>query len=266
MNQAISRRLLIEEQLHGALARGEIHICYQPLINTKTKRIIKAEALLRWNNKVLGSISPDEFIPIAEQSGLINELGRYVISQALGWAAQNIRLLNQDFKIAVNISPRQFRDLDLIPFIQQTLQQNHISSNHLELEITEGVLMQGSAQIDKALADIRHMGISIAMDDFGTGYSSLSQLRRHHFDVLKIDRSFIRDITIDPADHLLVNSIIAMAHSLGLEVVGEGVESHAQLQQLRKQRCDMVQGYLLSPPVLPDKLNTLLKQEMIIFH
>lgn len=266
MNQAISRRLLIEEQLHDALARDEIHICYQPLIDTKTKRTIKAEALLRWDNKALGAISPDEFIPIAEQSGLINELGRYVISQALDWAAQNTRLLNQDFKIAVNLSPRQFRDLDLIPFIQQTLQQNHISSNHLELEITEGVLMQGSAQIDKALADIRQMGISIAMDDFGTGYSSLSQLRRYHFDVLKIDRSFIRDITIDPADHLLVNSIIAMAHSLGLEVVGEGVESQAQLEQLRKQQCDMVQGYLLSPPVLPDKLNTLLKQEMIIFH
>ncbi len=266
MNQDVTRRLLIEEQLHGALARGEIHVCYQPLIDTKTRKIIKAEALLRWNNKELGVVSPDEFIPIAEQSGLIIELGRYVISKALEWTAQKARSLSHNFKIAVNLSPRQFRDLEFVPFIKQTLQQNHVSSNQLELEITEGLLMQGRAYVDEALADICSMGISIAMDDFGTGYSSLSQLRRYHFDVLKIDRSFIRDITIDPADRLLVNSIIAMAHGLGLEVVGEGVESQAQLEQLCKQQCDMVQGYLLSPPVLPEALNVLLKQEMNISH
>jgi EAL domain-containing protein (putative c-di-GMP-specific phosphodiesterase class I) len=249
---------LIEEQLHKALAREEFHVCYQPLVDAKTRKIIKAEALLRWNNRELGAVSPDEFIPATEQSGLIDQLGRYVISQALNCAAQMTRLLKRDFKVSVNLSPRQFRDLELVPFIKDTLQQNCITGKHLELEITEGVLMQERSTVDEALAIIRQMGISIAMDDFGTGYSSLSQLRKYHFDVLKIDQSFIQDITIDSADRLLVNSVIAMAHNLGLEVVGEGVETEAQLEQLCEQHCDMVQGYLLSPPVRPDALRGLL--------
>jgi diguanylate cyclase (GGDEF)-like protein/PAS domain S-box-containing protein len=258
MNQAVSRRLMIEEQLHKALERDEFHVCYQPLVDAKTRKIIKAEALLRWNNRELGAVSPDEFIPATEQSGLIDQLGRYVISQALTCAAQMTRLLERDFKVSVNLSPRQFRDLELVPFIKDTLQQNCITGKHLELEITEGVLMQERSNVDEALSVISQMGISIAMDDFGTGYSSLSQLRSYHFDVLKIDQSFIRDITINTDDRLMVNSVIAMAHSLGLEVVGEGVETEEQLEQLCEQHCDMVQGYLLSPPVRPDELSRLL--------
>jgi diguanylate cyclase (GGDEF)-like protein len=258
MNQAVSRRLLIEEQLHKALARNEFHVCYQPLVDAKTRKIVKAEALLRWNNRKLGAVSPAEFIPATEQSGFIDQLGRYVISQALNCAAQMTRLLKRDFKVSVNLSPRQFRDLELVPFIKDTLQQNCITGKHLELEITEGVLMQERSNVDEALAIISQMGISIAMDDFGTGYSSLSQLRKYHFDVLKIDQSFIQDITTNSADRLLVNSVIAMAHSLGLEVVGEGVETEAQLEQLCEQHCDMVQGYLLSPPVRSGALSDLL--------
>jgi diguanylate cyclase (GGDEF)-like protein/PAS domain S-box-containing protein len=258
MNQAVSRRLLIEEQLHKALARNEFHVCYQPLVDAKTRKIVKAEALLRWNNRKLGAVSPAEFIPATEQSGFIDQLGRYVISQALNCAAQMTRLLKRDFKVSVNLSPRQFRDLELVPFIKDTLQQNCITGKHLELEITEGVLMQERSNVDEALAIISQMGISIAMDDFGTGYSSLSQLCKYHFDVLKIDQSFIQDITTNSADRLLVNSVIAMAHSLGLEVVGEGVETEAQLEQLCEQHCDMVQGYLLSPPVRSGALSDLL--------
>jgi diguanylate cyclase (GGDEF)-like protein/PAS domain S-box-containing protein len=258
MNQAVSRRLLMEELLHKALARDEFHVCYQPLVDAKTRKIIKAEALLRWNNRELGVVSPDEFIPATEQSGLIDQLGRYVISQALNYAAQMTRLLKRDFKVSVNLSPRQFRDLELVPFIKDTLQKNRITGKHLELEITEGVLMQEHSNVDETLAVISQMGISIAMDDFGTGYSSLSQLCKYHFDVLKIDQRFIQDITINSADRLLVNSVITMAHSLGLEVVAEGVETETQLEQLCEQHCDMVQGYLLSPPVRPDALRGLL--------
>lgn len=262
MNRAVFRRLLIEEQLHGALERGEFHICYQPLVEVQSNKIIRAEALLRWDNHVLGSVPPSEFIPVAEQSGLIDQLGRYVISKALLWAAKRKMASEPDFKISVNLSPSQFRDLELVPFIKGALEHNCIPGSCLELEITEGVLLQGGAYVDEALKLINQMGISLAMDDFGTGYSSLSQLRRYPFDVLKIDQSFIRDIISDVADRKMVNSVIAMAHGMGLEVVAEGVESEAQLEQLTKHRCDLVQGFLISPPVLPDALSALLAPKL----
>ncbi|MEJ2612096.1 MAG: bifunctional diguanylate cyclase/phosphodiesterase, partial [Candidatus Thiodiazotropha sp.] len=258
MNRAVFRCLLIDEQLHGALERGEFHICFQPLVEVQSNKIIRVEALLRWDNHVLGSVPPSEFIPVAEQSGLIDQLGRYVISKALSWASNRMKTSELDFKISVNLSPSQFRDLELVPFIKNALEHNSISGSYLELEITEGVLLQGGAYVDEALKLLNQMGISLAMDDFGTGYSSLSQLRRYPFDVLKIDQSFIHDIISDDADRQMVNSVIAMAHGMGLEVVAEGVESEEQLEQLSQQRCDMVQGFLISPPLLPDALTALL--------
>jgi diguanylate cyclase (GGDEF)-like protein len=258
MNQDMSRRQMVEEQLHGALARGEFHVCYQPMVDIKTHSTISAEALLRWNNQLLGAVPPEEFIPIAEQTRLINQIGRYVLDEALYWAAYWKHTLNKDFKIAVNLSPRQFRDLELVPFIEDRLQQSGISGSSLELEIKEGVLMQGQAQIDDTLSAISKLGIGIAIDDFGTGYSSLNYLRRYPFNVLKIDRSFIRDITIDPSDRILVKTAIAMAHSLGLEVVAEGVETQEQLKQLDEHQCDIVQGNLMCRPVHPEELTSMM--------
>lgn len=257
MNQEVSRQLVLEQQLHGALNRGEFNIQYQPLVNVTDKAIIGVEALLRWNNPALGEISPDEFIPVAERTGLIVNIGRYVIEEALS-QLREWQGCQGDFKLAINLSPRQFRDPDLVEFINRTMQQAEISANALELEITEGVLMSGHAYIDNTLEALSKMDLGIAMDDFGTGYSSLSYLRRYPFNILKIDRSFISDITTDPADRELISATIAMAHNLGLKVVAEGVETEEQFEYLHGLNCDHAQGYLFSMPVSASEITLML--------
>jgi EAL domain-containing protein (putative c-di-GMP-specific phosphodiesterase class I) len=163
-----------------------------------------------------------------------------------------------DFRIAVNLSPRQFRDPELVSWIDRSAQQHHLPASCLELEITEGVLMSGHSYIDDALDELNKLGVKIAMVDFGTGYSSLSYLRRYPFDVLKIERSFIGDLTVDKADRELINAAIAMAHGLNLEVVAEGVETQEQFEYLKNQGCDYVQGYYFSEPVSAEKLTGML--------
>ncbi|WP_428623074.1 EAL domain-containing protein [Sedimenticola sp.] len=263
MNQGVSRRLNLEEQLRGALVRNEFKVFYQPLIEIATRRIIGTEALLRWNNPKLGAVSPAEFIPIAEQTGLIVAIGEYVITVAMEQLAVWQRDHPGPMKMAVNISPRQFRDPQLVPFIQQQIEQAGIRAESLELEITEGVLLSGYTHVESALSQLNRLGVAISMDDFGTGYSSLSYLRSYPFDILKIDQSFINDITIDEGDRELVNAAIAMAHGLGLKVVAEGVETEEQLHHLISQRCDYAQGYLFSQPVTGDQIKALLNSEEI---
>ncbi|MCW9057180.1 MAG: EAL domain-containing protein [Gammaproteobacteria bacterium] len=258
MNQDVSRRLIIEEQMHGALDRGEFYLCYQPKIEIQSRNIIGVEALLRWNNPVLGNVNPDEFIPIAEQTGLIVPIGQYVLNESLNITSQWQQLCRHKFTMAVNLSPRQFRDPNLITSIEAALSKSELSGESLELEITEGVLLSGHSYIHKALTTLNNMGIDLSMDDFGTGYSSLSYLRSYPFKVLKIDRSFIADIIIDIADRELVNAAIAMAHSLGLTVVAEGVETEEQLKLLASQGCEIAQGYYFSKPVSADKITELL--------
>jgi diguanylate cyclase (GGDEF)-like protein/PAS domain S-box-containing protein len=258
MNQGVSRRLALEEQLHGALNRDEFRLYYQPKVEIASGRIIGVEALLRWNNPALGEVMPDEFIPIAEQTGLIISIGQFVLTRALEMAVIWQQEYDPQFNIAINLSPRQFRDPNLIAFIKEAIIQSGVSGESLELEITEGVLMSGHAHIEKALADLNDLDVSIAMDDFGTGYSSLSYLRSYPFDVLKIDRSFVHDITVDKADRELVNASIAMAHSLGLKVVAEGVETEEQLSLLAEQGCEIAQGYLFSKPVSAEEITGML--------
>jgi len=249
MNKAVSRRVLLEEQMHGALGRGEFRLEYQPQVDVITKKIVGVEALLRWHNPVLDNVSPEEFIPIAEHTGLIVSIGQFVLKEALKMTASWHLEGKHPFTMAVNLSPRQFRDPHLVEFIQESLEQTNVSAESLELEITEGVLMSGYSYIDKALSALSDLGIGIAMDDFGTGYSSLSYLRSYPFDVLKIDRSFVNDITENAADRELINAAIAMAHSLGLKVVAEGVETEGQLALLAEKGCEYAQGYLFSKPV-----------------
>lgn len=249
MNIVMQRRFEIEEQMRGALERNEFELHYQPQMDVKSASIIGAEALLRWHNPVLGNITPDEFIPIAEHTGLIVAMGEYVIEQALSflnlWQKSDLN----NYTMAVNLSPRQFRDNELIPFIKKVLSDTGTRPTTLELEITEGVLMSGQSYIHDALISINALGIKLSMDDFGTGYSSLSYLRQYPFDVLKIDRSFINGITINKADCDLVKAAIAMSHSLGLTVIAEGVETKEQLQLLERLGCDIVQGYYFSKPI-----------------
>ncbi|MGI9287997.1 MAG: putative bifunctional diguanylate cyclase/phosphodiesterase, partial [Pseudomonadales bacterium] len=248
MNHEVSRRLIVEEQIHGALERGEFEVYYQPQVDVFSDRIIGAEALLRWHNTALGNISPIEFIPIAEQTGLISPIGEFVLNNALAITAKWQREHDAKFRMAVNISPLQFRDPDLVSYIENTIHQSEVTADSLELEITEGVLMSGHSYIDEALAALSDHGVGIAMDDFGTGYSSLSYLRNYPFDVLKIDRSFVNDITVDPAVRELIIATIAMAHGLGLKVVAEGVETEEQLSFLKEHGCDCAQGYLFGKP------------------
>ncbi|MCU7867140.1 MAG: EAL domain-containing protein [Candidatus Thiodiazotropha sp. (ex Lucinoma borealis)] len=259
MNQEVSRRLFLEEQLHGALERGEFRICYQPVIHIDSHRIVGFEALLRWHNPALGEVSPMEFIHIAEQTGHILPIGQYVLTRSLDRLAGWQQKYNQPFTMAINLSPRQFRDPNLVTFIGQAIHQAGITCESLEMEITEGVLMSGHAYIDDALTALSEMGVSIAMDDFGTGYSSLSYLRSYPFNSLKIDRSFVNDITVDRADRKLVNATIVMAHSLGLKVVAEGVETKEQLALLASQGCEFAQGYLFSRPQLSEKISEMLQ-------
>ncbi|NOR81492.1 MAG: PAS domain S-box protein [Methyloprofundus sp.] len=260
MNRHLQRRLAIEEQIFGALTRQEFVVFYQPQINMSTGKIMGAEALLRWSNPVLGEVSPSEFIPIAEQTGLIVSIGQFVLTEALNKTALWQNDFDAKFRIAVNLSPAQFRDPKLVEYIENSLQQSGVSSAALELEITEGVLMNGHSYIDSALTGLNNLGVSIAMDDFGIGYSSLSYLRNYPFDVLKIDRSFINDITIDPADRKLIIATIAMAHGLNLKVVAEGVETQEQYDDLKVLGCDYAQGYLIGAPAAADDMSQLLME------
>ena len=259
MNHDVSRRLAIEEQLHGALDRNEFEIFYQPKINLSNLRIMGAEALLRWTNPALGSVSPDEFIPIAEQIGIIVSLGRYVLAEAMSTAQQWHDEFDPDLNIAINLSPRQFRDSDLIPYIDEVMKKHKIKGDCLEIEITEGIFMTGYHYIDESLDKLNTLGVNISMDDFGTGYSSLNYLRQYPFDVLKIDRSYIEDMTNVESDKELVIASIAMAHSLNLKVIAEGVETKDQLDQLVSMGCDYAQGYYFSKPVPRSAFEELLK-------
>jgi diguanylate cyclase (GGDEF)-like protein/PAS domain S-box-containing protein len=249
MNDTMKRRFEVEGQLHNALERNEFEVFYQPKVDIKTGGIIGAEALLRWNNATLGSVTPDEFIPIAEHTGLIVAIGKYVIKEALTFLRRWRSAHQKDYSIAINLSPRQFRDNELICFIKKSLDDNKICAANVEFEITEGVLMIGKSYIDIALNELNQLGIKLSMDDFGTGYSSLSYLRQYVFDVLKVDRSFINSISTNKADCDLVKATIAMAHSLNLLVVAEGVETQEQLAILNRLGCDIAQGYYFSKPV-----------------
>lgn len=254
MNQAAARRLSIEQQMHSALDRGEFYLHYQPLYRLQDTQLTGVEALIRWRNPVLGQVPPDEFIPIAEQTGVIVKIGEFVIKTAVMMACQ-WQQHQADLRMAINLSPAQFRDTGLTNFIKDLLHRYPLTEGTLELEITEGVLLSGYAHTDEILKKLTDLDIRLVMDDFGTGYSSLSYLRRYPFKVLKIDRSFISDMTHDAGDRELVNAAIAMAHGLGIKVVAEGVEIDAQRLLLKSLACDYGQGYFFSKPLSADDIN-----------
>jgi EAL domain-containing protein (putative c-di-GMP-specific phosphodiesterase class I) len=261
MNQHISRRLTINEQLKGALEREELQVHYQIQIDVNTGNIIGAEALLRWQNYKLGPVGPDEFIPIAEQTGLIVQIGQFVLNQALAVISAANNSGNSDLVIAVNLSPRQFTDPNLLASIKSEIRRFDVPPNWLELEITEGVLMSGYSNVDQMLQGIHDIGVKISLDDFGTGYASLSYLRSYPFDALKIDRSFIADIQAHDGKEL-VNAAIGMAHALDLKVVAEGVETEEQLAILKELGCDHAQGYLFSKPVCEEEFLDLIADNL----
>ena len=261
MNREVSRELALEEQLHGALKRQEFRLVYQLQADIHSGEIIGAEALIRWNNHKLGDVCPDEFIAVAEHTGLIIPISQFVIMESLRMAAFWQKKYAKNFRMAINLSPRQFRDPNLIHFVAGALKQSGVPAETVELEVTEGVLMSGHSFIDDALKALSNLGVRLAMDDFGTGYSSLSYLRRYSFDTLKIDRSFIKDIAESPSNRELVNAIIAMAHALGLEIVAEGVETKMQWDFLAMRQCKYAQGYLINKPINAKKVTNMLEAQ-----
>lgn len=255
MNRNIAERVQIEQHLRGALMRKEMSVEYQPMFSAETGDLVAAEALVRWNSPELGRVGPDKFIPVAEDTGLIEEIGGWVLEQACFQAKEWVRCGIKPFYISVNLSPKQFRDPTLISHVQNILFQTELEPSSLFLEITEGVLVSNDKTTSQVMLDLANIGVGLAMDDFGTGYSSLSYLKRFPFNTLKIDREFVRDLESDPNDQQLIVATIAMAKGLGLKVVAEGVENEAQQEFLREAGCHYLQGYYLSKPVTADVFN-----------
>jgi len=257
--EEIQRRVLLEARLKYALPRNELMLHYQPKLDILSGRLVGWEALLRWQSPELGAVSPEEFIPVAEQSGLILPIGDWVLREACRQmrAWQDMGL--EAGSMAVNLSTRQFRQKDLAEEISVALRDTGLAPQDLELEITESSIMDHLASAAAVLAELEQLGIRIAVDDFGTGYSSLSYLKSFSIHCLKIDRSFINDIPGDDNDTAIVRAIITLAQSLGLTVVAEGVETDAQLAYLRANHCDQMQGYLFSRPLPPDECVSLMR-------
>jgi len=258
INTQLNRRLELESHLQHAIENEELYTYYQPQVCINTMKVVGAEALLRWYNPKLGWVSPDEFIPLAEDSGLILSIGEWVLRTACrdaqAWQARTASPL----RIAVNISPQQFRGDKLLDTVHRALTDNGLSPELLELEITENLLVEDASDTSKLIHELKKLGVRLALDDFGTGYSSLSYLKRFSFDVLKIDRSFVSGIPSNTENVSLCKAIIAMAHSLDLSVVGEGVETLEQLQFLHGYGVAIAQGYYFSKPVTLQEFESLI--------
>jgi diguanylate cyclase (GGDEF)-like protein/PAS domain S-box-containing protein len=260
LDQRSLRRLELENQLHKALERKQLVLHYQPQFDLSEGRLRGVEALVRWQHPELGMISPAEFIPLAEESGLIVPIGAWVLETACrqvhAWREAGF----PDLVMSVNLSVRQFFREDIARQVMRTIDDYCLAAHVLELEITESVAMEDVAYTIRTLESLAASGLRLAIDDFGTGYSSLSQLKKMPVKILKIDRSFVQDITTDSDDAEIVNAVITMAHRLGLKVIAEGVESQAQLAHLREQQCDFAQGFLFSRPLPAAELERTLRE------
>ena len=261
MNQRAQERLALESSLRRALEREELVLHYQPQIDLASGRIVGVEALVRWRHPEQGIILPSHFIPMAEENGLIVPLGEWVLRTAASQARTWLRAGFDVPRVHVNLSAQQFRQANLVQTVLLALRDHDLSAQHLGLEITETVVMQNAEWTRDILRELHAFGIELSIDDFGTGYSSLSYLKRFPIDCLKIDRAFVHELETDPDDAALCNAIISMAHSLGIKVIAEGVETAGQLAFLRARRCDLIQGAYYSGPVSADMLAQYLSKE-----
>jgi len=262
MHQQGSDRLVMEAALRRALERGELELHYQPKMNLRTQGIVGVEALMRWRHPVLGLVPPAQFIPIAEETGLIVAMGKWALQTACGDARDWQRRGLPPVQMSVNLSPRQLTCPTLVADVVETLAASGLDPMLLELEITESAMMQNPEQSTVLLQQIRDMGVGLAIDDFGTGYSSLSYLRRFPLSTVKIDRSFVHDLSTHADAKALISAIIALAHALRLNVVAEGVETTEQLSYLRMHDCDEIQGFWLCEPVPAQQVCTFLSQHL----
>jgi diguanylate cyclase (GGDEF)-like protein/PAS domain S-box-containing protein len=261
MQAALETRLWLSNDLRRALGEGQLEVHYQPILDLASGAIVKAEALLRWKHPSRGDIPPCDFIPIAEEYGLIDEIGDWVFKEAVQCSRRWSQRLGRGFQISVNKSPAQFASSSAAERWPEHLNEASLGGSCMAVEITEGLLLNANPDIAERLAKYRSAGIEVAIDDFGTGYSSLSYLRKFAVDYLKIDRSFVQNIDADSEDRVIVETIILMAHKLGFKVIAEGVETEAQRAFLVQMHCDFAQGYLFSPAVPPDAFERLINDQ-----
>lgn len=263
IRKQLERNLLIENELRRAISNGELFINYQPKCNLADSSLIGLEALVRWNNPLLGIVSPAEFIPIAEETGLINDIGNWVINAVLyqlhQWQSSGYPLV----KISVNVSQRQFKENELVDYIEKCLTTYNIEPQYFEIEITESLIADFDLIIPQ-LTSLKNMGVGISIDDFGTGYSSLNFINLLPVDTLKIDQSFIRGLLSNGKNNLLVKTIIDIGNNLQLKVVAEGIETEEQLKELINLNCHFGQGYLFSKPLAADKIESILFKKLML--
>ncbi len=261
MNAGSRKQLILETRLRKALEKGEFRLQYQPKIDITSNRVVGAEALLRWDTPDIGFITPREFIPIAEESGLIGPIGEWVLHEAMG----NLKQLHDagfgELTTAINLSSKQLAQTGFENIVESALVESDVNPDCIELEITEHAAMENIESATTTLNRLKAMGITIAMDDFGTGYSSLSYLRRLPIDIVKLDRSFVREIPANKEDALIAQAIIAMTSSLNMQLVVEGIDNENQLEFFRRQGCRLVQGNLFSKPLTAEQLLAMLKSQ-----
>ncbi|TAK75378.1 MAG: EAL domain-containing protein, partial [Gammaproteobacteria bacterium] len=259
LNARNIERLEKEAELRRALANEEFFLCYQPQYDLKTETLVSVEALIRWQHPTKGVVSPIDFVPLAEDTGLIVPIGEWVLRtacrQVKAW--QDMGLM--PIRVAVNVTTKQFKLYNLVQIVRTILEETQLESKYLELELTENIIIN-NADIVKTIYDLKEMGIQIVLDDFGTGYSSLNYLRELPIDRLKIDQSYVQNIESNRGDDVIIQAIIAMAQSLNLEVLAEGVESESQLEFLKKSKCGEVQGFYFSKPIPAKTCERLLRE------
>jgi EAL domain-containing protein (putative c-di-GMP-specific phosphodiesterase class I) len=263
MSARAYERLTLENSLRNAMNRDEFELYYQPQVDIASGAIVGVEALLRWRHPQLGLVAPVEFIPMLEETGLILPVGEWVIESACEQAARWHAAGFDALRMGVNISAHQFEDRHFVAMLEKNTRLFHIDPRFLELEMTESVLMRNAVETIETVDSLCAMGFRLVIDDFGTGYSALSYLKRFHIDMLKLDKSFVRDISHDPNDAALCSAIILLAKSLNLEVIAEGVETPAQLEFLRARGCHLVQGYLYSHPLPVADIDALLRKRHV---
>jgi diguanylate cyclase (GGDEF)-like protein/PAS domain S-box-containing protein len=262
MNAQAAHRLSLETDLRKAVEQSDFYLNFQPQFSLDSKKIIGAEVLLRWNSLRWGDVSPAEFVPILEETGLIGVVGEMVLKEACQAYMRLSDKLDPNFKMAVNLSGRQFHGSPLAAFVKKTLNDTGMSAANLELEITESILMKDTNLAVTTLSQLTELGVTLAIDDFGTGYSSLSYLKKLPLDALKIDKSFIQDVTIDKDDAAIVDAILAMSKHLEMDVVAEGIETEEQLEFLKRHHCRRGQGYYFSHPLNFDGFSALVNQQL----
>jgi EAL domain-containing protein (putative c-di-GMP-specific phosphodiesterase class I) len=255
------QRMHLESQLHTAIQHDELSLVYQPQLDIKQNKIIGAEALLRWNHRQLGFISPEVFIPIAEESGQIEKIGQWVLHQACQQLAEWLKQFEQPFILAINLSAVQFRNTHLNENILELIDEFKLPHQSIELEITESIAIEDINHTIKQMERLTTTGIEFSLDDFGTGFSSLTSLKKLPISKLKVDKSFIDEMLTNKDDDAIVEAVLSLAKILNVSTIAEGVETQQQLNSLKQKGCDAIQGYLFSRPLPPDEFANLVRHE-----